>query len=99
MARGPIRPLKRVKAQCSEPASDLGLYVGADDGNRTRTVSLGICTVRPRTPSDQRRNRSASDRETPLITGVNGTLMARPADGGDLLLLPNRVSGSGGSGR
>ena len=29
------------KAQRSEIASDLGLHVGADDGNRTRTVSLG----------------------------------------------------------
>ncbi len=51
----------------------------ADDGNRTRTVSLGICPVRRRTDPDQRRNGSASDRETPLITGVNGTLMARQA--------------------
>ena len=33
--------LKRLKAQCSEPASGLGLRIGADDGNRTRTVSLG----------------------------------------------------------
>jgi hypothetical protein len=32
---------KRSKAQHSEIASDLGLHVGADDGNRTRTVSLG----------------------------------------------------------
>ena len=36
---------KRVKAQYSESASDLGLYVGSDDGNRTRTVSLGICRL------------------------------------------------------
>jgi hypothetical protein len=36
------------KAQHSESASDLDLYVGADDGNRTRTVSLGTglsCTL------------------------------------------------------
>jgi Cysteine-rich CPCC len=32
---------KRSKAQRSEIASDLGLHGGADDGNRTRTVSLG----------------------------------------------------------
>ena len=32
---------KRPTTQRSETFSDLGLYVGADDGNRTRTVSLG----------------------------------------------------------
>jgi hypothetical protein len=26
---------------CSETAPELGLYVGAGDGNRTRTISLG----------------------------------------------------------
>jgi hypothetical protein len=31
----------------------------------------------PDTVPDQRRNSPVSDRETPLITGVNGTLMAR----------------------
>ena len=36
-----VQPSKTQQAQCSEPASDLGLYGGADDGNRTRTVSLG----------------------------------------------------------
>jgi hypothetical protein len=35
----------RSKAQRSEIASDLDLVVGADDGNRTRTVSLGICRI------------------------------------------------------
>ena len=50
---------------------------GAGDGNRTRTVSLGICTARRRTRSDLRRGGSVIDRETPFVTGVNGTLMAR----------------------
>jgi hypothetical protein len=42
-ANGPAAglALKRLKAQYSESASDLGLCAGADDGNRTRTVSLG----------------------------------------------------------
>ena len=44
------------------------------------TVSLGICPVWRRMRPDQRRGRSTSDRETPLITGVNGPLMARRAD-------------------
>ena len=35
MARRPVWPLNGRRAQCSESASDLGLYVGADDGNRT----------------------------------------------------------------
>jgi hypothetical protein len=42
------RALERLKAQCPETASDLGLCAGADDGNRTRTVSLGTglsCTL------------------------------------------------------
>ena len=54
----------------------------ADDGNRTRTVSLGICAIRRRTGPDLRRDGSVSDRERPLFTVVNGTLMARR--GGDL---------------
>jgi len=29
-------------AQCSKIASELDLYSGAGDGNRTRTISLGI---------------------------------------------------------
>ena len=32
-------------AQCSKIASELDLYSGAGDGNRTRTISLGICAV------------------------------------------------------
>ena len=54
-----------------------GFTLRAGDGNRTRTISLGICTVRAATPSDLRGGWSASDRERPLATGVNGPLMAR----------------------
>ena len=64
----------------------------AGDGNRTRTISLGICTVRAVEWSDLRDRLSASDRERPFVTGVNGSLMARPPGpvGSDLgcLLLP-----------
>jgi hypothetical protein len=46
MARGPLQPLKRPKVQRSETLSDLDLYVGAGDGNRTRTISLRSSAVR-----------------------------------------------------
>jgi hypothetical protein len=49
---------------------------------KTGANSLGICPVSPYIPPELRRNESASDRETPLITGVNGTLMARPGRAG-----------------
>jgi hypothetical protein len=52
---------------------------GAGDGNRTRTISLGICAVRAVTWPDLRVGVSASDRERPLVAGVNGPLMARRA--------------------
>ena len=39
-----------------------------------RTVSLGICAVRAVIPPELRGGVSASDRERPLITGVNGPL-------------------------
>ena len=64
-------------AQCSKIASELDLYSGAGDGNQTRTISLGICEIRAVVRSDLRAAVSASDRERPLVTGVNGTLMAR----------------------
>jgi len=51
--------------------------VGAGDGNRTRTVSLGICVVWAVRWPDLRGALPVSDRERPFFTGVNGTLMAR----------------------
>ena len=42
-----------------------------------RTVSLGICTVRAVVPPDLRCGMSASDRQRPLVTVVNGPLMPR----------------------
>jgi len=47
-------------------------FVRAGDGNRTRTVSLGICAVTASTWPDLRRGVSASDRERPLVAVVNG---------------------------
>ena len=55
---------------------DLRLCLGEGDGNRTRTISLGICTIRAVTWPDLRVGVSVSDRERPLVTGVNG-----PANG------------------
>jgi hypothetical protein len=54
-----------------------GFSMGAGDGNRTRTVSLGICRVQALSGPDLRCGVSASDRDCPLVTGVNGPLMAR----------------------
>ena len=42
-----------------------------------RAVSLGICAIRAVVRPDLRCEVSASDRERPPVTGVNGTLMAR----------------------
>src|SRR6266496_1620333 len=51
----------------------LSVTLGAGDGNRTRTISLGICAVSASTWPDLRREVSASDRARPLVTGANGT--------------------------
>jgi hypothetical protein len=45
--------------------------------NSSRNVSLGSCPVRPFTWPDLRRKLSMSDRERPLVAGVDGPLMAR----------------------
>jgi hypothetical protein len=66
-----------IKAQAGHTVSDLGLHIGAGDGNRTRTISLGISTIHAATQPDLRRRVPVSDREGPLFTGVNGPLMAR----------------------
>ena len=55
----------------------MGLYSEAGDGNRTRTVSLGICAVQAVMQPDLLGGLSMSDRQAPAFTGVNGTLMAR----------------------
>jgi hypothetical protein len=46
-------------------------------GLRSRTVSWESVPSGPVMPSDLRDGVSASDRERPLVTGVNGPLMAR----------------------
>jgi len=45
------------------------------DGCEVCAVSLGICAVRAAIRPDLRGRLSASDRERPLFTGVNGPLM------------------------
>jgi hypothetical protein len=49
----------------------------AGDGNRTRTISLGSCTVWAAMAPELRGGLPRSVRERPSVTGVNGTLMAR----------------------
>ena len=49
----------------------------AGDGNRTRTISLGICAIRACIRPDLHGRQSASDRKIPLVTVVNGPLMAQ----------------------
>jgi hypothetical protein len=60
--RSPVRPLNDRRAQSSESASGLGLYVGADDGNRTRTVSLGSTAITAARGADQASLAVLSDR-------------------------------------
>ena len=52
-------------------------FMRADDGNRTRTVSLGICGSCSNKQLDQWCDPSMSARERPCFTGANGPLMAR----------------------
>jgi hypothetical protein len=46
--------------------------VGAGDGNRTRTISLGIYGIRAVIRPDLRGELSVSDREGPQVAGFNG---------------------------
>jgi hypothetical protein len=39
--------------QTRDHAPDMAFLSGAGDENRTRTISLGSCTVRPLQPPDQ----------------------------------------------
>ena len=55
----------------------LGFCRGAGDGNRTRTISLGICAIGAVVRPDLRRGVSASDRDRPSGPVANGPLMAR----------------------
>jgi hypothetical protein len=56
---------------------------GAGDGNRTRMTSLEGCRLRSGNAAYLALQQgSASDRETPLITVVNGTLMAQRSGAG-----------------
>jgi len=57
--------------------SDVRFLVGAGDGNRTRTISLGICPVTAARALDLGIRVPASDRGYPSFTETNGTLMAR----------------------
>jgi len=49
----------------------------AGDGNRTRTISLGICPVTAARAAELGVRVPVSDRRCLSFTGANGTLMAR----------------------
>jgi len=61
----------------ADHARELGRKMGAGDGNRTRTVSLGICPIRGSDRPDLGTRCTASDRQGPCDTGSNGPPMAR----------------------
>src|SRR5215510_8187885 len=55
----------------------IGAGDGAGDGNRTRTISLGIRQIRVPDRPELGSRCTASDRHRPCDTGVNGPPMAR----------------------
>jgi hypothetical protein len=57
--------------------SYLGLYVGAGDENRTRTISLGSGAITAASGTDLHVQVSASGRGYLLVTLANGPLMAQ----------------------
>jgi len=71
-----------------DTGSDVGVARTTVAG--VRNVSLGMCAVRAVMTPDLHGEVSASDRKRPLLTGVNGPLMARPSS----LNLPDPVPGS-----
>ena len=67
-------------AACPPPAGrfsgpHLGLHLGADDGNRTRTISLGICPATAARAAELPIRVPTSDRVRPSFTGANGTFI------------------------
>jgi len=46
MARDPLQPLNDRRSSVRKKLPDPDFYIGAGDGNRTPTISLGICAVR-----------------------------------------------------
>jgi len=68
----------------------LGLHMGAGDGNRTRTISLGIRQIGAADRPDLDIRCTASGRDGPCETRVNGPPMARVSG------RPRRGRGTGG---
>jgi hypothetical protein len=72
---GPIAPIHE---RAASPASArTGRARGSRGYRLGRAVSLGICAVRADMSPDLRGGLAVSVRDRPLVTGVNGTLMAR----------------------
>jgi hypothetical protein len=71
---------RMIKAQVRDTSSDLGLHMGAGDGNRTRTISLGMSSGLALTwPSSGRWSYllTVSTRGARPVTGPSGTQRAR----------------------
>ena len=64
-------------AQCSKITSKLDHYSGAGDGNRTRTISLGIGQITADDAAEQPTSLTRRSRDLPLVTVANCTLIAR----------------------
>jgi hypothetical protein len=71
----------------------VGFYSGAGNGNRTRTISLGIRPIGASDGPDLGNRYTASDRHEPHETGVNGPLMARGLMATAALVASPRTSG------
>jgi len=56
---------------------DVGFNRGAGDGNRTRTISLGIGQIMADEDAEQPTSKTRSSRDLPLVTLANCTLIAR----------------------
>ena len=69
--------------QARDIASDLGLHIGAGDGNRTRTISLGIRSIGASDRTDPGSRHTGSTVIDPCDTRANGPPRAQgpPASG------------------
>ena len=76
MARTILQKLRRYGAW-SRKATCVGFNRGAGDGNRTRTISLGIGQIMADEDAEQPTSKTRSSCDLPLVTLANCTLIAR----------------------
>ena len=79
-----------VSERAREAGSDLRLYVGAGDGNRTRTISLGIGQITADEAAEQPTSETRSTPDCPLLTVANCTLIARRSSAFQAWHIPSR---------